>query len=80
MSETCTVEHDKPACIGCGSCAALVPEHWEMEAEGKSHLKESAKDGEKELLENAPRAKNQEAAEVCPVNCIHIIVDGNKVL
>jgi len=62
------IEHDIPGCIGCSACAAIHPNNWEMkEVDGEIKAlpkKEHFDDGEFEL--------NNEAAEVCPVNVIHI--------
>lgn len=76
------VDHDHPECIGCGACAAILPEFWEM-IEDKAHLKESHLVGEHEHLEVKSEenfAKNLEAAEACPVNCIHLLKDDEKVI
>lgn len=77
------IHHDKPECISCGACAATTPEFWVMEEdlEGKSHLIGSKKAGESEELEVTEKnlQKNKEAAEVCPVNCIHLY-NGDKKL
>ncbi|MBR9707697.1 MAG: ferredoxin, partial [Candidatus Diapherotrites archaeon] len=35
---TFKIDHDKPTCIGCGACAALHPDNWEMDAEGKADV------------------------------------------
>ncbi len=63
--------HDIKACIGCGACTSACPDFWEMKGD-KSHLKDSRKVGDKfELV--VPELKcNQEAADTCPVSCIHI--------
>ncbi len=55
-----TQELDK--CIGCGSCAAICPDNWEM-AGDKSRPKKTELD---------EVGCNQEAADNCPVSCIHI--------
>lgn len=77
------IEHDRPVCIGCGACAAVAPEFWMMHDDGKSDIKGSkvTKNGEEvtlEELELDDLKNNMEAAEVCPVNCIHIFENGNK--
>ncbi len=68
------IEHNKPECIGCGVCAAIAENFWEMEEEGKSHLKNSIAEENKEVLEidDEHIQINKEAAEACPVNIIHI--------
>ena len=79
------IYHERYKCIGCSACASIAPDFWEMveiEDEYKSHLPGSkiGKDAEgvveeKDIKDN-DTAINKEAAESCPVNCIHIITDG----
>jgi ferredoxin len=57
------IEQDRDACIGCGACAAICPANWEMKPDGKSSPKKT------ELPE---AGCNQEAADACPVQCIHV--------
>lgn len=72
--------HYKKDCISCGACAAISPDFWEMDddEEGKSTLKGSSnKEDHFELKIDSEeaRALNQEAAEVCPVQIIHVKKD-----
>ena len=53
------VKVDKKKCIGCGACASVCPEIFEMGSDGKSRIK-----NQKEL----PCIK--EAIESCPVEAI----------
>ncbi|MBU0457084.1 MAG: ferredoxin [Nanoarchaeota archaeon] len=65
----------KKDCIGCGACAAVNPDFWEMDEEGLAHLKGSKKVDDNWILEvNTLEAKtsNQEAADVCPVQIIKV--------
>jgi len=71
--------HDRPVCIGCGACAAVCPDYWEM-AGDKSHLKGSKAQGEQFVLEVPKAGCNNEAAQSCPVNCIHIEENGKKLI
>ena len=74
--------HEKEVCIGCGACAAVCPSHWEMDDNGKSHVKGSTLKEQNEMgtpgvsvnevLELDDIGANEEAAAVCPVNCIHV--------
>ncbi len=67
--------HFKKDCISCGACAAINPKFWEMDVEGLAELKGSKKvDDHYELGVDSEedRASNQEAADVCPVNIIHV--------
>lgn len=53
------------ACIGCGICATIAPEVFEMNTEnGKSEVRKNAD------LSNLEKAR--EAAEACPVASIKI--------
>lgn len=66
--------HEREKCIGCGSCVALCPKYWEMADDGKSNLKNATKNTEGNYeLEAESIACNQEAADSCPVQIIHII-------
>ncbi|HLC90390.1 MAG TPA: ferredoxin, partial [Candidatus Nanoarchaeia archaeon] len=69
------IVHKKDDCIGCGACAAICPDFWEMNDEGLSHLKGSKLEDGKEVRQittEEDRAKNQEAADVCPVQIISV--------
>lgn len=65
---------ERAKCIGCGSCVVLCPKFWEMAEDGRAHLKNSKVDSKTEIeeLEIKEIECNQEAADVCPVQCIHI--------
>lgn len=56
---------DQEKCIGCGTCAVLCDEVFEMDKNGKSRVKETLED-----KKNSECPK--EAAEACPVQCIEI--------
>lgn len=60
------IEFDREACIGAAACAAVLPEVWEMQDDGKPNVK--IPEFDEEALE-----QNIEAAKSCPVNVIHII-------
>ncbi len=75
------IVHERPKCIGCGSCEATCPDFWEMAKDGFSTLKKAEKNMEEnEKLELEEIACNQEAADLCPVNCIHIYRDGKMII
>lgn len=59
------VIQDREACIGCGACTAVNSKMWSMDDEGK------ATQAKKEITESELK-ENREAAESCPVQCIHI--------
>ena len=88
MSKKYKIVHDRDICIGCSACASVCPKHWFMEDDGKSSIYNHTKtgNGEEEILgtnENPLTEDfegNMDAAESCPVNCIHIYEvddDGN---
>ena len=81
--KTYKIVFDRKNCIGAAACAAVAPDFWVMKDDGKADLighkvdengmqvlivKESqlSKEGKNVL------AVNKEAAEVCPVQVIHI--------
>jgi ferredoxin len=76
------VVHFKKECISCGACAAISPDYWEMDEVGLAQLKDSVpvnEHWEKNLDSNSASEKDfhQEAADVCPVNIIHLDSDGH---
>lgn len=86
---TYKIEHDRPGCIGCGACAAVSPQFWTMDPnDGKSDLvgSEKIKEGNDVKLETMTIDEdkfkpNKEAADVCPVNVIHLFdAKGNKII
>lgn len=66
--------HQIEKCIGCGSCVAICPQSWEMGDDGKAHLLDSKinKKTNSQELEVKEVGCNQEAVEICPVECIKI--------
>jgi len=75
------IEHDRPNCIGCGACAAVAPDFWEMNDDGKSDIKKAKtrEDSWQELeIKEENFQQNKEAADSCPVNVIHIIKKENN--
>lgn len=77
------IVHDRPGCIGCSACVSVNEKYWEMKDDGKSSIKHSnmKHDGDCEVLDDDEDFdKNKEAAEVCPVNVIHIELDGKRII
>ena len=64
---------ERNVCIGCGSCQAVCPKYWEMADDSKVNLLGSQKtEDEKYNLKVKEIGCNQDAADTCPVQCIHI--------
>lgn len=76
------ITHERANCIGCIACAALDPKNWKMNKDGKSDLIKSEKIDltEKKEFQTNELEKNIEVAQCCPVNVIHIIKDGEKII
>jgi len=77
------IYHDRPNCIGCAACAAVAPEFWSMNEDGKSDLKNAkpAANGGTELeIQEKDFELNKSAAEACPVNVIHVFKNGEKII
>lgn len=55
--------HERNKCIGCGACTAICPDNWMMAKDGKSKPKK---------IELTEIGCNQEAADSCPAECIHV--------
>lgn len=82
MVEKYKIVHDRESCIGCGACASVCPKFWEMDSDGKSIIIGSTKSddeyeggdilGSNENPLSDDFQCNNEAAESCPVNCIHL--------
>lgn len=65
------IQIEREKCIGCGSCQAICPKFFKLEEDGKSHIEGAPKQDVEELeVEKAECAV--QAAEACPVQCIHV--------
>ncbi len=64
---------ERKKCIGCGSCAAVCPKHWEMSDDGKATLIGSVINS-KEVYELEVNKLDclQEAVDSCPIDIIKI--------
>ena len=65
------IKLEREKCIGCGSCSALCPKYFELQEDGKSHIKDAVKldfeEFETDKIECA-----ESAAQACPAQCIYI--------
>jgi len=65
------IKIDQLKCIGCGTCSALCPIHFELGNDNKAILKQSVVP-QKDQLEAEDIGCAREAAECCPAQCIEI--------
>ena len=81
---TYRIEFDRENCIGAGACVAALADSWSIDPDGKANLKSAVYDAEKKIwvleLSEEDYQKNLDAAQVCPVNAIHIYRDDEKVI
>lgn len=54
------VKIDEEKCVGCGLCASLNPDVFELGDDGKAHV----------INPKAPAKDSKEAAESCPTEAI----------
>ncbi|NCQ06193.1 MAG: ferredoxin [Candidatus Moranbacteria bacterium] len=71
-----TICHKRNDCIGCGSCALVAPERWQMNDEdGKADLKDGEWKGDEFVVAKVNEEeykKNKEASDACPVGIIRV--------
>ena len=78
MAKKYKITFDRKTCIGAASCVGVLPEVWSLNQDGKADLKDAKKDDNndnQELiieLDEKQLEDQKHAAEVCPVNVIHI--------
>ncbi len=59
------VKVNRDSCIGCGACAAICDEVFEIDDEGLSITK-------KEVVEEDKKQEVQDAADSCPTGAIEV--------
>ena len=58
------IKIDKEKCIGCGTCAVIAPDHFEIGEDGKAQAKKEAEENEMEAIKSA--------VDGCPVQAISL--------
>jgi len=77
MGKKYIVEYDRHNCIGAGACTAASPKFWKMDydTDGKAEIIGGKKrdDGWEEIeIDEKDFEEMKSAAEICPVNVIHM--------
>lgn len=67
-------------CIGCELCTQTCPELFQMAADGLSSLPKGKREGGNDEMELDEEGCSRQAADECPVNCIHIYENGQKLI
>lgn len=79
---TYEVQHDRENCIGCGTCADVCPDFWEMKDDGKSQLLNAITLKDEAGWEHAFFEEgfdcNKDAENQCPVSVIYVIEINNN--
>ena len=72
------IRYERSSCIGAAICAAVAPEYWSMDDDGKANLADADKNHDNSLqtreveLDEAALMNLLESAKTCPVNVIHV--------
>ena len=74
------IELVREECISCENCVAECADSFEMADDEFARLKSSTRVGSNDELETDDLGCIKQAAEACPVNIIHIIEGGNKII
>ncbi len=69
------VKVNKEACIGCGACAAICDEVFELNDEGLSEVKLEKKENEFVSVKEELQDEVRDAADSCPTGAIEIEED-----
>jgi ferredoxin len=72
------VEMDRSMCISCGNCIESCPDIWEFADDGISSIKDSDTEGDIQIKELDDLGCSVDAAERCPVLCIHVFEDDQE--
>ena len=60
-----TIKVDDDLCIGCGTCASICPDYFEIDDKGKSRVAKA--------YDEKDASEIEEAKDSCPVGAIEII-------
>ena len=78
------IVYERPKCIGVFACVAALPKRWEVGEDAKADLIDGKNAEEDVVLEveltEEELKEDMEAAQICPVNVIHIFDENEKKL
>jgi ferredoxin len=67
-------------CIGCELCSQTCPELFQMAPDGLSSLPGGQRVGENDEQELDDSRCSRQACDECPVTCIHLYENGEKLI
>jgi ferredoxin len=72
---TYKIIQDIDTCIGCGACAVITTDKWEMTDEGKAKLlnSEKIKETYEKTFDDSDLEEYREAVDSCPVEALKIV-------
>ena len=74
------VEVVRDECTGCETCVETCPDSYEMADDELAHLKGSERVGSNDELNTDALGCMKEAADACPVTCIHVYEGAKKII
>jgi len=81
---TYIIRYDRNVCIGAAVCAAVTPQFWIINKDGKADLAGAKKVSEDQFelkISDQDFEANREAAEGCPAIAIHVFKEtGEKIV
>jgi len=67
-------------CIGCELCTQTCPDLFQMAEDGLSSLPKGKRENGNDEMDIDEEGCSRQAADECPVNCIHIYENGQKLI
>ena len=75
-----TIIHERDLCTGCHACVDIDRKHWRMDPDAKATLLHKHTPCSEVAIEEGDFDTACECAYSCPVNCIHVVKDGKKIV
>jgi len=67
-------------CIGCEACTNTCPDTFQMDPDGLSSLPKGRRVNGNDEMDLEDEGCSRQAADECPVSCIHIYENGEKLV